>query len=515
MSEQQARNEAGEIVTYHEVPDAVPGEPSARVTIHGLQVLNPNIDPAQGGFERRDQTIGQVALGQAGNFELKLVEEEFTGGGRRFYFMLSTDKHRQTFTLFPTEPIQYTFSTEEEAQASLKAYLDHLGFALVPVKPRGRRPEPLPATLPQPTFAEVKAAVSGLADAPLGRGWSGVEGETAIRHQVAGESIEVKFVSGPLVQWLGVPDRPESLWAKLHELGVPAAMLFYISVGAVLERPGLVITLDELISAIGQGENARRSTAERLRLRRQIWEWLAVFDAWRVIGRRQGKYPDPITRELLDLQTLDELVHVSGVGYPPGTQMSLGASATPSEVTLTAGPWLARFRGNRQVLSDFGEVRRLAAIPAGKPSGAWAQAIGLALQQCWRERASYAEVKHVGEAKRLTVRLGTFTRRKLLDLFPPRPTLDEVLTNANPARGRTYWNDAIKTLKKEKIIGSYHELEELGVGRQGWIEQWLDQPLDIRPDSDGLAAIAEIARSAKVARTARAKRRKPATVGKV
>lgn len=53
-----------------------------------------------------------------------------------------------------------------------------------------------------------------------------------------------------------------------------------------------------------------------------------------------------------------------------------------------------------RILADFGNVRKLAVIKAGKPSGAWAQAIGLALQERWRERASYPQPVRVGDDRR-------------------------------------------------------------------------------------------------------------------
>jgi hypothetical protein len=41
----------------------------------------------------------------------------------------------------------------------------------------------------------------------------------------------------------------------------------------------------------------------------------------------------------------------------------------PLEITFGAGPWIERFKGNRQILAEFGNVRAIARIPGGKPSG--------------------------------------------------------------------------------------------------------------------------------------------------
>jgi hypothetical protein len=100
------------------------------------------------------------------------------------------------------------------------------------------------------------------------------------------------------------------------------------------------------------------------------------FASTSVIGARPGRFRDPHTRERLDLTCGEPL---------------FGIVAAPRfHVTLRAGEWLARWRGNRQVLTDFGDVLPIAAIASGKPSGAWAQSVGLALQQRWRERAARA-----------------------------------------------------------------------------------------------------------------------------
>jgi hypothetical protein len=71
-------------------------------------------------------------------------------------------------------------------------------------------------------------------------------------------------------------------------------------------------------------------------------------------------------------------------------QLSYDPGQPPVAITYNAGPWIQQWRGNHRVLSYFGDVRKFAALPAGKPSGAWAQAIGLALQQWWREKSALA-----------------------------------------------------------------------------------------------------------------------------
>jgi hypothetical protein len=230
---------------------------------------------------------------------------------------------------------------------------------------------------------------------------------------------------------------------------------------------------------------------------------MATFDGWTIVGRRKGKYRDPVTRQIPDLWVDSALFRIVERGFVEPAQLALDASTPPVEVTLAPGPWLAEFRGNKRVLSYFGTINRIAAIPAGKPSGAWAHSVGLALQQRWRERAVRAEVRRVGEDKHLTVSFGHFTRRDLLGLFPPDPSVVSVLRSSHPGRAKTYWRDAIAALKEQGLIGHYAEAPSSPVSRRHWEAVWLEQPLDIRPGRHGSDAIAEIVASARRARRSR------------
>ena len=368
---------------------------------------------------------------------------------------------------------------------------------------------PLPARLPQQTFQEAKTIAVGLADGPALRRWTPIEGEVAWRHAARDAPLETKLVGTSLLGWLGLPNTLDSLRAELQGAGLPAVLLLHVVLGAALDkilanRAHVTVAIDQLVGAIGWEP---RSRAERLAMRHRVWRWLALYDAMQVVGRRDGRWRDPDTGEVLDLTSRDALIRITGRRDP--AQLSFDAGTPPLEVSYVAGPWLEKFRGDRRVLADFGNVRKLAAIKAGKPSGAWAQAIGLALQQRWRERAAYTRIGRVGEDKHLTIRTKPFTRRELLDLFPPSPTVDEVLDGPNPARAKSYWSEAVKLLKGGGIITHYRELEPLAPRRQGWARDWLEQPLDIRPADEDAAAIAEIAARAQARR--RSARRRPAT----
>jgi hypothetical protein len=361
-----------------------------------------------------------------------------------------------------------------------------------------------PAALAQQTAPEVKAAAMGIADGPKLRRWRPIEGEVALRHAVRGAALQAKLVSHPLLDWLGLPNTLESLRTELRQAGLPAVLLLHVVIGTALDtlvsrRLYVNVALDDLIAAIGWTPRSRR---ERESQRRTVWRWIALFDAMKVIGRRPGTYRDPATREVIDLTSNDALIRITGRRDP--VQLALDDSVPPVEVSYVAGPWIEPWKGNHQVLTYFGDVRKLASIPARRPSGAWAQAIGLALQQCWRERSAAAEVARDGPDDALTVRVKHFTRRELLDLFPPSPTVEDILHGPHPKRAQLYWREAITQLKRTKVVGSYRELEPPPTGRQGWADAWLDQPLEIRPTEDDQRAIAQIAERARRARRARA-----------
>jgi hypothetical protein len=366
-------------------------------------------------------------------------------------------------------------------------------------RPAGAQRLPPAGRLKQQTFEEAKTLAAGLADGPKQRHWEPLEGEAGLMHRVDKKSPLMTVVrGGPLLDWLGLPATVEGVREELRRAGLPAVLLMHVLIGSSLElaehnRVYVTVALDDLITDIGW---TPRSAAERDGMRRRLWRWVALFDASEVIGTRPGTYTDPDTKEKLDMSSRDALLRVLGRRH--SAQLAFDDSAPPLEITYVAGPWIERFRGNRQVLTYFNvDVRRLAAIPAGKPSGAWAQAIGLALHQEWRERVTHQ-------------RRTAFTRRQLLDLFPPEPSLDDILKSDKPNRARTYWREAVGLLKQERLIGYYREIGTASEKRQGWQHDWADaQQLDVRPPEEARAALAEVAAAAEAVKAKRGRARSP------
>ena len=352
---------------------------------------------------------------------------------------------------------------------------------------------PIPDELSQPTCQEVRNASIAIADGAMLRRWHEIPGEVALRHVIEDEPLQVKFAIGQWSIWTGSSASYEILKDELRTLNPEGTFLYLMVIGLSLRNQHVTLRLDDLIRLIGWQP---RSTKEREAMRGQIYRWLTIFDALAVIGKRRRDYFDPITKKPLDLTCVEALVRISGIDYEED-EACIGGKP-PVFVTLTAGPFLDKFRDNRRVLQDFGNVRKLAGLPTGQASGAWALSIGLALNQYWRQRAARAQRENAGDDNHLTVRfMGSFTRYRLLDMFRPEPWVEEVLKSSNPKRAQNYWKEAIRLLKQHQVIGHYAEINKMPNGRRGWRDFWLNyQQLDIRPKGDDAKDIAEISRSA-------------------
>jgi hypothetical protein len=346
----------------------------------------------------------------------------------------------------------------------------------------------VPEIVPQSTWPEAREITAALTDGPTGRNWTEMPQALGVVHALAGSRFRTELVGAAMNDWFGAPATPPELFAELRAAGLPAALLLHVCIATTLEQPGLVeVEMDDLIRAVGW---TPRSTDERATMRRRIWRWLTIYAAARVIGERSRRRPyrDPMTGESRRLVSRDSLLMVGGVEIDL-QQLALDGSEPPVTVSIAAGAFPGRYRGNHRVLTYFGNVRALAAIPAGKPSGAWAQAIGLALNQHWREHAAYAD------ADGGCAVLPPITRQALLDTFPPAPTVYEVLSGQNPKRARDYFAQAIGLLVKRGVIGHFREPEPIP-DRKGWANRWLAQYVEARPAWDGSQAAATIAQTA-------------------
>lgn len=376
----------------------------------------------------------------------------------------------------------------------------------------------LPDTLPQQTWEEMRVFGYSLADTPTLRYWSLASDSASYLYRRPGERLEVKFDPSALPDlWSSTkPNTPDTMKVFLQERGWKGLLTLHMAANCALTVPDEPIPIDEFVRRLFDVRTAKDRNAKRV----WVWETLCAIFNMRLYGLRAGTYKDPETKKVIDLAFRGEPLIAPSPGtrtFPHG-QQSLWPDDIPVTIGFTMGKWGKEARKNPKILQYFGDVQAILDIPGGKPSGAWAQCILFNLNQKWREKAKDVSVtthtRTDGNGKDRKV-IATrwphaFTRRELLvNRFPPdeKFSVENMLTSPNPNRARRTWNEAIKILKRDGRISYYKELTPLDSKRKGWADDWLDQPLDIRPNEEGRKAAIEIKEAHKKALTAR--KRKP------
>jgi hypothetical protein len=343
--------------------------------------------------------------------------------------------------------------------------------------------------VPFRTFPEIRSLLRSVFEAPLGRNWEDAEGEVALVHVSCGEFLQTKFSGAPMLQWWQFELSHSVLREFLGLLEPDAALCLQVCLHMAVENDRVTVETNDLIRGVGWSP---RSTAERREMRRKIWTWLTCFANMAMIGARPGKFRDPNNKKkILDLRSKDPLIAITGTREP--IQQTLDGSEAPTEVSFVAGEWLTRFRGNRQVLQDLGNARKIASIPGGKPSGAWARAYAMVLLQAWREKAAKASVSIQGDENRLVVKLPTITRKELHAQCPQKPYLQDILEGNNPERAIEYDREAWILLKRAGIIATVSkELDFKRKSRQGWKADFIGEEISVLPGREIAEQIAEI-----------------------
>jgi len=413
-------------------------------------------------------------------------------------------------------------------------------------KKRGR-PRRGPEVVPQQTWPEFEAVIFGVVvdgrtatqdtgkDAP----WQDAPGEVALTHGRKGSALSLRFgasaVDDPQTDY--VPLRATScdeLRELLEQLAGPrTAHLFNYAVARGRAAPeGFTVAVDELVNATGPRPRNRREAAER---RAEVWAGLRLFGHVAVYGRRKAYAPkkgEPDT-----LFTRGPLLAFTEVAA--NEQLSLDGATPPREVTLTAGPWLARLVAeNPSALPYFTDDRAAAQLPSGKGEQAWREAIAWALGQRWRVNAEDAKTVRQGKNadgtdKPPKLQTRDFTRRELLDYCPPEPPYADVLASTHPRRAVALWDTAIVLLRQRDKDGNEGVI---GAGRgdyvehgpkpwreppkgwpkgkpyrpqaRQWEDAWLSQKLTIRPGPAGQAVLRDVKAKATAARAKAAAARK-------
>lgn len=393
-----------------------------------------------------------------------------------------------------------------------------------PLEPKSSKTRPeLPSFLPHPTFMEARQFAGAISDGRDGRYWGEIPGALALLHCPPKSKLETRYEPGAMMlNWWGVPSaQPQTLYDELARLDFDDVILFQVVLSAILHTEKARwsnISLDSIIKLIGRDTDARRSSETRQKWRNKVWRSLVLFNSMAVCGTRPGVWREPGAksekRVKMDAQTLysrDPLIRI--VGTRDTEQGTFDGSAPPKEVSIVPGDWLMQFHGNRQFLSEMGNVLQIAQISRGKPSGAWAACAGLMLNQLWREevtRAPKGRNSRGKETKTEVLRFRPFTRRELLaDTVRSAYDVNSILSDPKNRgeRVRTYWNEAVKELKKAGVVGHYAERKTKP--GEDWRAEWLDQLLDIRPIGETLENALTIHDTATKAKRRNVPRTKP------
>jgi hypothetical protein len=234
---------------------------------------------------------------------------------------------------------------------------------------------------PQQTSMESLCATIAIADGPTLRGWMPITGEVAMRHAVDNAPLQARITPGLLPQWLAIePDSItyENLERVLRTFNTSTLLLYHFVVDMGLAEQRVTATIDSLIKLLGWSP---RSVAERREQRERVGVWMQAFHGITVHGKRKGQFRDRLTKEVIDVSCKDPILVITGQRLADQQQMNLDHSEVPMEVSWVVGEFFDHHRDDKRVLQHFGNVRKLAGLPIGKTSGAWAQSIGLVLNQ--------------------------------------------------------------------------------------------------------------------------------------
>jgi hypothetical protein len=398
------------------------------------------------------------------------------------------------YELTPPEDALLTRYEAQDTGADFWAAVEAAG--LLYVRPAEKKPKKLRPQGPTAVGTYPELAVIGFAasDARTGDHWKEAPGGGALVHTRKKAGMQVRFT--PAVggdRW--ADPVPGALSGDLFAIlsangGLDSVFLAQVGADLAIEHEHEDVALDDLGRLIGRDP---RTTKDREAMRRDLWKRLKFLDGITVHGARKGTYRDPSTRRQVPIESRDALFLISGAMWPE--QGTLDDSDVPLKVKFGAGPLLATYRGHPEVLTNFGEYRRLAAIPGEKVSGAWARSMGLALTQRWRELASY------GRAQKST-------RAYLLTQFPPAPTVEEVLAEHDAGRARRYFTQALHLLKTNGVIAGYAEPDPKTLPRYGWAAMWREQTVDVTQPAAALEAGASMQATREEAEEKATRRRK-------
>jgi hypothetical protein len=243
------------------------------------------------------------------------------------------------------------------------------------------------------------------------------------------------------------------------------------------------IDFDDVIDKIGWYP---QTTEERRQMHAKIWGFVRYGERAQIIGKRTGKYKDKSSGKEIDTEIHGAAWRILKTETP---QSSLFPERdTPVRAQIVMSQELTALITSPQTAQYLAMGEVLGKIPGGKPAGAWARVIGLALASFWR--------RNPREAMNGSLRP---TRRELLAHYAPKiAPYDEVLESNDPGRAIKYWCTALVILADTGFIARAGEAMRTvgqireGLPRQGWKEAWLNEEVTIEPGAGAMEdAVAE------------------------
>lgn len=295
------------------------------------------------------------------------------------------------------------------------------------------------------------------------------------------------------------------LQEKLELIGADLSFTFAVTMSLALKTVRVDLELNDLIKAIGLDP---RTSAQRMEFRSILWDCLKIFAQTEATGEIGGTFKDD-SGKVVNLR-LEKSVPIAITGSQYPREMRLDKSEVPDAVSFVAGNFFDRNRGNRKLLTDFGNLSQLAEIPTRQPSGRWARSIGLTLCQFWRQQSASATLRRVGDGddRHVTAEFRLVTRREIFDWMPPQPDPHGLLSSDDPKRVRAYW-DAAMTILAEKKFANIVTPRTREYRRKGWADDWLDELLDIRPHPENAGMFVDLAAISDGSKLFRRKRGRP------
>jgi hypothetical protein len=353
-------------------------------------------------------------------------------------------------------------------------------------KEQKRENSKLPAVVRFQTSPEIIGSLRAISDGADLRNWERSKSEVALIHSIPNKKHETKLTG------LDADSTYDLLENQLKEVSEPeCALQSQFVYEAVLTHERAYLELDYLIRELGWKP---RTVAERQKMRETVYKRLCLLSQLSNHGERVEMYKDTLTNKKEKIYGFGKLIYLLDPYFTE--QQIQNGDTIPTSVTIVAGDKLNQYRGNRKILQDIGNARRLSGLPTGQAQGDWGVSIGLALNYYWRQDASRVQINRVGEDKLPSPMFNQFTRHQLLVMFPSvKFPVEEILQGDKPHRAQEHWNGAVKWLKKRGVISYTSPAAKLP--RQGWQKFWLhEELLDIRPANEARQDVIEIAQAA-------------------